>query len=220
LNNTRLVETTKKTQEYFLEYEPGHMQLMLQLIRQLAQGRPLTPEQVDQHIVALRIAQEAAHQFLREVTERDATDQIVGIMGLSLNDHPHRVSVAGVSLSAWCAPDTLYLPALLQQTVTIESPSLVTHQPIRLRVSPERVEEVHPEAAVISFVLEDPSRENTSSVEVILRAFCNHNHFFASREEGEQWAKGRNDLVLLTVQEGFAKGQQIWSRVFPDLYAG
>jgi hypothetical protein len=199
----------KKMQEYFLEYELGQMQLMLQLIRQLAQGRPIPPEQVDQRIAALGIVQEEAQQFLREVTERDATDQIVGIMGLSLNEYPHRVSVAGVSFSAWCAPDTLYVPVLLQLQVTIESPSPVTHQPIRLRVSPEWVEEVHPEAAVVSLVLEEPNQENMASVEAILRAFCNHNHFFASWEEGEQWGKGREDLVFLTVEESFAWGQQI-----------
>jgi hypothetical protein len=50
---------------------------------------------------------------LRQVTERDAHDQIVGALGLSLQDHPHRLSVNGVSLSAWCADDTLFLPAIL-----------------------------------------------------------------------------------------------------------
>lgn len=32
-------------------------------------------------------------------------------------------------------------------------------------------------------------------------------------------AKGRDDIVLLTVEEGFAWERQVWSRVFPDLYA-
>jgi Alkylmercury lyase len=81
------------------------------------------------------------------------------------------------------------------------------------------VEEVTPEAVVVSFVLVDPSRENMASVEAIWGAFCTHVHFFASREEGEQWANGRDDIVLLTVEEGFAGERQVWSRVFPDLYA-
>lgn len=218
MNDPRILETTKKMQEYLLAYGPDPARLLLQVIRQLAHGRPITTAQVDQYSAGLGMAPDQAHQLLREVTERDATDQIVGAMGLSLSDHPHRLSVAGVSLSAWCALDTLFLPALLGQTATIESPSPVTHQPIRLRVSPERVEEVTPEAAVVSFVLVDPSRENMASVEAIWGAFCNHSHFFASREEGEQWTRGRNDLVLLTIEEGFAAERQTWSRVFPDLY--
>jgi alkylmercury lyase len=185
MNDPRLLEMNKKMQEYLLSYGPDR-RLLLQVIRQLAHGHPITMEQVDQSIADLGMARDQAHQFLREVTERDAADQIVGAMGLSLSEHPHRLSVAGVSLSAWCALDTLFLPALLGQTVTIESPSPVTHHPIRLRVSPTRVEEVHPQAAVVSFILVDPSRENMASVEAIWSAFCTHVHFFATREEGEQ----------------------------------
>ena len=219
MNDTRVLETTKKMQEFMAAYGPDHARLLLRVIRHLAHGHPITAEQVDRHIADLGIAPEPAHQFLREVTERDATDQIVGAMGLSLSDHPHRLSVAGVSLSAWCALDTLFLPAMLQQTATIESPSPVTHHPIRLRVSPEQVEEVNPKVAVVSLVLVDPSRENMASVQAIWSTFCDHVHFFATREEGEQWAKGRENIVILTVEEGFASERQVWSGVFPDLYA-
>jgi len=220
MNDLRILEMNKQMQEYLLAYGPDRARLLLRVIQQLAHGHPITTEQVDQYSAEFGIAKDQAHQFLREVTERDATDQIVGAMGLSLSQHPHRLSVAGVSLSAWCALDTLFLPALLQQTVTIETPSPVTQHPIRLRVSPERVEEVTPKAAVVSFVLADTSREKMASVQAIWGAFCNHIHFFASREEGEQWADGRDDIVLLTVEEGFAWGRQVWSGVFPDLYAG
>ena len=220
MNDPRILEVTQKMQEYLLAYGPDNARLLLQVIRQLALGYPITADQVDYRIAEFGIAKDQAHQFLREVTERDATDQIVGAMGLSLSQHPHRLSVAGVPLSAWCALDTLFLPAILGQTATIESPSPVMQHPIRLRVSPERVEEVTPKAAVVSFVLVDPSRENMASVQAIWGAFCNHVHFFASREEGEQWADGRDDIVLLTVEEGFAWGRQVWSGVFPDLYTG
>ena len=219
MSDARVTETVKKIQEERLKYGPDQRRLQLRVLRQLAHGRPLTAEQVERLIADLGIRSEEAHQFLREVTERDAMDQIVGAMGLSLSDTPHRLSVAGVSFSAWCALDTLFLPTMLQQTATIESPSPVTHHPVRLRVSPERVEEVDPEAAVVSYVLVDPSREHIASVQAMWSAFCTHVHFFASREEGEQWASGRDDIVLLTVDEGFAWGRQVWSGVFPDLSA-
>src|SRR5260370_35036200 len=209
----------KKAQECRLDLGADDERLLLEVIRQVGQGSPSSAEQVDQRLSDPGIAEEPAHQFLREVTERDATDQLVGAMGLSLSDHPHRLSVAGVSLSAWCALDTLFLPAMLQQTATIESPSPVMHHPIRVRVSPERVEEVSPEVAVVSLVLVDPSRENMASVQAIWSTFCAHVHFFATREEAEQWAHGRENIVLLTAEEGFAWGRQMWSRVFPDLYA-
>jgi alkylmercury lyase len=112
--------------------------------------------------------------------------------------------------------DTLFLPAILQQTATIESPSPVAHHPIRLRVSPERVADVSPASAVISIVLVDPSREDMASVEAIWSIFCDHIHFFAAREEAERWASARDDIAILTVDEGFALGRQVWSRVLAD----
>ncbi len=216
MSDARIREMAKKLQARLMEYGPDHLRLLVQVVRQLAQGRPLSAEQVDQRIAALGLAPDAAHQFLRELTERDAGDQIVGAMGLSLNDHPHRLSVDGVSLSAWCALDTLFLPAVLQQTATIESPSPATNATIQLRVSPERVEEVRPAGAVVSIVLVDPSRENMASVEAIWNAFCHHIHFFASREEAERWANGRDDIAILSVDEGFELGRQVWSRVLAD----
>ncbi len=216
MSDTRVDEMAKKLQDRLLEYGPDHLRLLVQVLRQLAKGRPITVEQVDQRIAELGIAPDAAHQFLREVTERDTYDQIVGAMGLSLQDHPHRVSVDGVSLSAWCAEDTLFLPAILQQTATIESPSPVSGHPIRLRVSPERVEEVSPAGAVVSLVLVDPSREHMASVEAIWSTFCDHIHFFATRDEAEQWAAARDDLAILSVDEGFELGRQMWSRVLAD----
>ena len=216
MQDARVNDMARKLGERLLEYGPGHLRLLVQNIRQLAQGHPLSAEEVDQRITALRLAPEAAQQFLRQVTERDASDHIIGALGLSLSEHPHRLTVEGVSLSAWCAMDTLFLPAVLQQTATIESPSPVTGDPIRLRVSPERVEEVRPASAVVSLVLVGPSRENMASVEAIWSAFCSHIHFFTSRDEAERWAKGRNDIAILTVEEGFAWQRPVWSSLLVD----
>ena len=161
------------------------------------------------------VSRDEAHPFLREITERDGADNIVGIMGLSLNDHPHRLYVNGASLSAWCAEDTLFLPALLQRTATIESYSPLSEEKVRLTVSPERVEEVSPAGAVVSIVVVDPKREDMASVEAIWNTFCEHIHFFASRAEAERWAAGRDDIAILTVEEGFELGRQVWAGVLP-----
>ncbi len=50
-----------------------------------------------------------------------------------------------------------------------------------------------------------------ASVEAIWNAFCYHVHFFASREEAEGWAAGRDDIAILTVEEGFELGRQLSS---------
>jgi alkylmercury lyase len=215
--DAQLDEMARQLQQRFLAYAPGQRRLLVQIVRDLAHGRPIPVEQVDQRIAALGLDRDATHQFLRELTERDADDQIVGAIGLSLSDHPHQLTVEGVPLSAWCALDTLFLPALLRQTATIASPSPETRATIGLRVSPDRVEKADPAGAVISIVLLDPSRERVASVEAIWNAFCHHVHFFADREEAKLWTAGRPDIVILTVDEGFELGRRVWSSVLADI---
>jgi len=211
----------QKMAEDLLDYGPGHSRLLLQVMRRLAGGNPVTGGEVEEIVSELGLTQEDAHPFLRKVTERNAEGQIVGIMGLSLNDSPHRLQVNGVVLSAWCAEDTLFLPAMLQQTVTVESPSPLSKEKIRLTVSPERVEVVSPTSAVLSIVVVDPTEESMASVEAIWMTFCNHILFFASREEAERWAAGRpaTRIAVVTVDEGFDLGRQLWSKVLPYVKA-
>ncbi|MDE3229153.1 MAG: hypothetical protein KGO05_04680, partial [Chloroflexota bacterium] len=215
--DARVDEMMTGMREYLREFAPTDMRLLLWALRQLAHGKPLTQDQVNQRIAALGPAPAEARRALRELTERDARDQIVGAMGLSLNDHPHQITVNGVTLSAWCAMDTLFLPILLRQELTITSPSPVTGAAIQLRVSPERVEEVNPTSTVVSHVILDPRRANLTSVEAVLSAFCDHIHFFSARDEAERWASGREQITILTVEEGFALEQGIWEALLPDL---
>ena len=221
MNDARLHTMVQKMADDLLDYGPGHSRLLLRVMRRLAQGNPVTGAQVDEIVAELGLTPKDADPFLRKVTERDAEGQIVGIMGLSLNDYPHRVQVNGVTLSAWCAEDTLFLPAMLQQTITVESPSPISKEKIRLTVSPQRVEAVSPTSAVISIVVVDPTEDSMASVEAIWMTFCNHILFFASREEAERWAAGRpaTRIAVVTVDEGFDLGRQLWSRVLPYVEA-
>jgi alkylmercury lyase len=219
MSGSRLHTMVQKMADNLLDYGPGRSHLLLRVMRRLAQGNPVTGAQVDEMVAGLGLAQENAHPFLRKITERNAEGQIVGIMGLSLNDYPHRLLVNGVVLSAWCAVDTLFLPAMLQQTVTVESPSPISHEMIRLTVSPQRVEGVSPTSAVMSIVVVDPTEESMASVHAIWMTFCNHILFFASRGEAERWAAGRSNIAVVTVDEGFELGRELWSRVVPYLEA-
>lgn len=214
MDYARVTEMSRKlTQDgSVLDYGPDRSRLLLRVLRTLATGRPVSGEQVEQISTELGIARDEAREFLRTVTERDAADRIVGLLGLSLNDHPHRFTVNDQRLSTWCAEDTLFLPALLGQTATVESSSPLTRETVRLRVSPQGVEDVRPPGAVVSIAIVDPDRTDMRSVEAIWRTFCRHVHFFASRDEAEQWAAGRGDIAILSVDEGYKMGRQLWAR--------
>ena len=215
MSNTRAKQMFSKMTESggLLDYGPDRSRLLIRVVRSLANGRPVTGEQVDQIVAGLGTARDEADQFLRQISERDADDSIVGIMGLSLNDHPHQFNVNATRMSTWCAEDTLFLPAMLKQTATIESESPLTKEKIRLTVSADGVEESSPAGAVVSIVIVDPDKADMSSAQAIWGTFCHHIFFFASREEGEQWAAGRDDIEILSVHEGFELGKQAWSKV-------
>ncbi len=213
MNNERVTEIARKWNGAgnALNWSPDNSRLLIRVWRTLAKGRPVSGEQIDQIISDLGVNQDEAGEFLKGVTERDSGDSIVGIFGLSLNDHPHRFSVNGASLTTWCAEDALFLPAMLAQKATVESYSPLSKEKIRLTVGPETVEEVSPADAVVSIVTLDPSKVDTSSMEAIYGNFCEQIHFFASREEAERWAAERENIDILSVEEGYELGKLAFS---------
>jgi alkylmercury lyase len=214
MGNTRATEMLEKYTKPgdLLDYGPDLSRLLIRVMRELAQGRPIHRERVEQIIADVGVARDGAYRFLREVAERDADGNILGIMGLSLNDTPHRFYVDGARMSTWCAEDALFLPTVLNQIATVESKSPVTRERVRLTVSPQGVEEVDPAGAVVSIVIVDPADANMGSVEAIWGTFCHHTFFFASREEAERWAASRDDIEILSVDEAFELGRQLSSR--------
>ncbi len=121
-------------------YGPEASRLLVRAWRMLARGRAITETQVDELIAGLGVHVEGAKQFLQSVTERDAGGDIVGVLGLSLNDHPHHFNISGLRLATWCAIDTLFLPAMLGQPATVEAKSPLSGRAIRLTVGPDGVQ--------------------------------------------------------------------------------
>jgi hypothetical protein len=194
-------------------FDADDWRLMLRVLRRLAEGRPVAPEEADQIAAALGIAQDKARHVLELTTERDDVGQIRGLMGLSLNDHPHQLTVADQPLAAWCALDTLFLPILLRQTAEVHSPSRVSRRPVHLRVSAEGLEALDPADAVMSLVIVDPAQFDTSSVEAVWAAFCTLVHFFASRDEAEGWAHRHEGIAVLSVREGYELARAVWGDI-------
>jgi alkylmercury lyase len=195
-----------------LDYGPNLSRLLVRVMRELAQGRPVPKERVDQIVADVGIAREDADRLLGEVTERNSDGNIFGVLGLSLNDSPHRFYVNGTRMSTWCAADALFLPPVLDRTASVESVSPVSGEKVRLTVSPQGVEAVDPTGAVLSIVIVDPADANMGSVEAIWGTFCHHLFFFASREEAEHWAAGRDDIEILSVEEAYELVRQLSSR--------
>jgi alkylmercury lyase len=131
----------------------------------------------------------------------DSAQQVVGYWGLSLPafyDSPHKMTIDGRKLSAWCAWDTLFLPELLGQTAEVESISPSSGFTVCLTVTPKGVEQVNPAGTQMSFLLPASIQKD------ILSAFCCFVHFFPSKEAGESWVAQHDGAFLLSVEEAFA----------------
>jgi len=144
----------------------------------------------------------------------DTQGRVTGFWGLAISElsPAHRYESGGQVLYAWCAWDTLFLPARLGQAARVTSACPATGELITLTVTPEGVTETsHPEA-VMSFLKPDGPFDAG-----VIESFCHFVHFFASRQAGQQWAAGHPGTFLLTLAEAAdlaARGNQ---RMFPDV---
>ncbi len=195
-------------------FTPDVSRLTVRLWREIARGGPVSPQRVEQIASALDIEQQTAHEVLDKMCERDPDGNVVGIAGLSQNQHPHRFTVNGIRLSTWCAWDALFLPVMLQQTALVSSPCPSTGETIRLTITPEGVTSKQPDSTVISIVIPQPTKHGLESVEEIWMTFCHHIHFFSTSQAAREWfaAQGQ-EIAILTIEEAFELGRLALSEV-------
>lgn len=193
------------------EFTEDQSTVLLRVWRGLSSGLPIGPGVVAYIARSVGADVKATNDFLDGVSEKDGQGRIVGTVGLSLNQHPHRFEVDGVQLSTWCAWDALFLPAGLQKTAVVESTSPVSGEVVKAVVSPDGVRKLSPAGAVVTISVPDAP---VSGVEEAWNAFCHQVLFFASREEAERWVSGRRGIEVLSVAEAFELGQAAFSGVF------
>lgn len=199
-------------------FTPDVSRLTVRLWREIARGGPVSPQRVEQIASALDIEQQTAREVLDKMCERDEDGPVVGIAGLSQNQHPHRFTVNGTRLATWCAWDSLFLPVMLQQTAEVSSRCPTTGETIRLTITPEGVTSKHPESAAISIVIPQPTTSGLESVEEIWMTFCHHIHFFASPQVAQEWVAARGqEIAILTVEEAFELGRLTLSEVLQHI---
>ncbi|MCH8816260.1 MAG: hypothetical protein IIC92_00775 [Chloroflexi bacterium] len=186
--------------------------VLIAIWRRLAEGDPIRPADVSEISDALGVDRDAAEAFVREISERDDDDNILGVAGLSLNEHPHQFTVSGVRLSTWCAWDSLFLPPALGKEALVVSNSPSSGESITLTVTPEGVSSSSHPDAVVSMIMLDPAGDDGSSIESIYMTFCQQVHFFANQAEAKEWSEGRDmKVVFLSLPDAFDLGKQAWA---------
>jgi len=180
--------------------------LALSAYRLLSAGSPVP---VGELAAAARVEPGEAEAWLEEMPGvfRDADGRVVGFWGLAIGEMPHRFEVDGVELYAWCAWDTLFMPALTGKPARVRSACRQTAEAITFTVDAAGVSELsHPGAVVSMLAPEDGIGAD------VLTAFCHHVHFFVSEGAGERGLAERedDDAFLLTVTEAHRLGR-LWN---------
>jgi alkylmercury lyase len=190
----------------FPKLDVFEQRLSIELYRLLAAGHPVSA-------ASLAARLEVSVQTVRQIIDRwpgvffDSPKRVVGYCGLSIADFyssPHRLTVDGKTLSAWCAWDTLFIPELIARETLVESTSPTSRLTIHLLVTPEGVRCVEPADAQVSFVLPDAAAVEKN----IVTAFCDFVHFFPSREAGQIWVQQHPEALILSIDEAHEVGRQ------------
>lgn len=143
----------------------------------LANGSPVLPDEI------AILAQASPEKVLSTLhgfgAEFDKEGKVLGL-GLTLVPTPHVYEANGPKLYTWCAVDALLFPIMLGHTAQIESHDPVTGEKIQVTVSPNGVQKVEPESAVVSWV-------NDVDLSNIRGSVCQYVHFFTSTESASKW---------------------------------
>jgi alkylmercury lyase len=182
-----------------------------QLLWILAEGHPVSPEQI---AGVLDVSREEAIHMLRESpgVELDDEDKVTGCFGLSLAPTPHHFRLGDHELFTWCALDALFLPIVLNRSARVESSCAVTGERILVAVSPDAIQRVEPASAVLAIVVPEASEVCCD----VRNAFCHKVHFFSSSETASQWVAKHKGATILTVNEAYRLGQLLLKNLFQE----
>ncbi|WFE53116.1 organomercurial lyase [Micromonospora sp. WMMD1155] len=185
--------------------DPAQARIAVGLWRLLAEGTPVTvaalAERLDlpeEQVIA------AINGVLAGTRLQDDQGRIIAFWGLSLPDvpSPHRLTVDGQMLYAWCAPDTLWLPRVLGKAIDVQSSLETTGQTISLRMGPNGIEGISVDGAVVSFV-RAAGNSVGDTAPAVLSSYCHHQLFFPSERAARHWveAQGRDDIAVFPVDQ-------------------
>jgi alkylmercury lyase len=183
----------------------GYAPLFRQLLLLLANGEPVSPEDI---AVVSGLSRDEVVAFLPQLpnVELDDEGNLVG-MGLTLRPTPNRFEVEGHSLFTWCALDALTFPFLLGKPAHVESPCPVTGTLVKVFVTPDGMEYVEPPGAVVSIVIPAATAD-------IRGSFCDQVHFFASVASASEWLAQRPGAMVLPADQAYQLGYLLSQGLF------
>ncbi|MGH7500685.1 MAG: organomercurial lyase [Longimicrobiales bacterium] len=195
-------------------YTPEEQKAAIVLLRELSKGEPVAAADLAGalNLPTGEVARGLAGSALRPFVYTGADGRIAGFWGLSTKPTHHRFTIGERTLWTWCAEDSLFLPELLGETARVESSDPETGEPVRLTISPTRIERAEPEGIAVSMVGADTA-DFTSAARIIATA-CHYIFFFADPASGERWVAAHRQTTLVSLEDAFALARRQNARLF------
>ncbi len=196
-------------------FSPEEQRAALALYREIAKVKPVDADQFGRALGISPAEGRALLQSdaLKRFVYPDDQGRVLGFGGLAAAPMHHRFEVDGRTLWTWCAWDSLFIPEILGLSARVTSPDPETGEIVRLIVTPDRIESVVPEGAVVSFIQPEALAFEKGAANVMAE-FCHVIFFFASRGSGERWVAKRPDTFLYSLDDAFALAKRLNARFF------
>jgi alkylmercury lyase len=170
--------------------------LALSVYRLLADGEPVAQDRL---ATRTGLAPEHVTEMLGALpgVYLDDRERVIGFWGLTIRPMAHRLLVDDRVLYAWCAWDTLFLPALIGKPARVQSTCPTTGTPISLSVHGLEITDIAPASTFLSFLHRDQPFDADA-----IATFCHYVHFFADRAVAEQWTSEHDGTFIISLADG------------------
>ena len=185
------------------------MRLSRPTIRMLAEGRAVS---VDEIGAASGMPAGEVRGLLLQLpdVEWDDAGRVVAL-GLTPRLTGHAMGFDGRTMYAWCALDALMFGVLLERPLVIRSRTPGTEDLIRVEIDANRLVDVEPSTAVMSWVGE----ANADDFYTLRATFCHHIHFFPAAESAEDWLAVHSGGRILSLAEAYESSRRLVDKFFP-----
>jgi alkylmercury lyase len=191
-------------------FSPKEQRVAIALYEELAKGQAIDAVQLG-GAFGVSLAETRAllqHDSIKTFSYADGEGRLLGFGGLAVAPMHHRFAVDGRELSTWCAWDSLFIPEILGRSAQVTSADPESGGIVRVTVAPERIEQVEPNDAVMSFIWPHAAVFKSSAANV-MTGFCHFIFFFESRSSGDRWASRHPGTFLFTLDDAFALAKRL-----------
>src|SRR6266851_6944857 len=120
--------------------------------RLMAKGEPVEPAAVSKAVGDVSVDRVNERLNSWPGVFRDGNGRVVGFWGHAIAklDPEYRLVADGTTTYAWCALDTLFIPAIIGKAVRVEASDPISGEEVTLVVERDGAREVKPAGALVS----------------------------------------------------------------------